>query len=164
MDLIEIGINMSNRVDSPRDTDYWRALVNATQNLLVPQAIDLDRSTHADSQNSIFVKMNLAPMDWKRSNHNMRIIELFASQTFRNENKHISSKMRKTCISTIPPIKQKRRNGFYRSAFYILFAWKLKGRVAASGVNNKMHILRREVINPLTPSPLSAKYAADTVS
>ena len=35
MDLKEIGINMSNWVDSAHDRDYWRALVNAALNLRV---------------------------------------------------------------------------------------------------------------------------------
>ena len=29
MDLKEMGINMRNWADSAKDTDYWRALVNA---------------------------------------------------------------------------------------------------------------------------------------
>ena len=41
MDLKEIGINMSNWVDSTQDGDYWRAFVNATLNLRVPQAMEL---------------------------------------------------------------------------------------------------------------------------
>ena len=36
MDFKEIGINMSNCVDSAHDWDYWRALVNAALNLQVP--------------------------------------------------------------------------------------------------------------------------------
>ena len=36
MDLEEIGINEGNWVDSARDRDYWRALVNAALNLRVP--------------------------------------------------------------------------------------------------------------------------------
>jgi hypothetical protein len=36
MDLEEIGINTSNRVDSAQDKDYWRALVNAALNFRVP--------------------------------------------------------------------------------------------------------------------------------
>ena len=36
MDLEEIGINAENWVDSALDRDYWRALVNAALNLLVP--------------------------------------------------------------------------------------------------------------------------------
>ena len=36
MDLKEIGMNTENLVDSARDTDYWRALVNAALNLWVP--------------------------------------------------------------------------------------------------------------------------------
>ena len=35
MDLKEIGINTKNWVDSARDRDYWRALVNAALNLRV---------------------------------------------------------------------------------------------------------------------------------
>ena len=35
MDIKEIGINMRNYVDSAEGKDYWRALVNAAQNLLV---------------------------------------------------------------------------------------------------------------------------------
>ena len=36
MDLEEIGINPGNWVDSARDRDYWRALVNSALNLRVP--------------------------------------------------------------------------------------------------------------------------------
>ena len=36
MDLEEIGINAGNWVDSARDRNYWRALVNAVFNLRVP--------------------------------------------------------------------------------------------------------------------------------
>ena len=36
MDLEEIGINTKNWVDSAKDRDYWRALVNATLDLRVP--------------------------------------------------------------------------------------------------------------------------------
>ena len=36
MDLKEMGINTRNWVDSARDRDYWRALVNTALNLLVP--------------------------------------------------------------------------------------------------------------------------------
>ena len=36
MDLEEIGIITGNCVDSAQDKDYWRALVNAALNLLVP--------------------------------------------------------------------------------------------------------------------------------
>ena len=36
MDLKEIGINTRNWVDSAQDKDYWRSIVNATLNLLVP--------------------------------------------------------------------------------------------------------------------------------
>ena len=35
-DLEEIGINTGNWVDSTRDRNYWRALVNAALNLRVP--------------------------------------------------------------------------------------------------------------------------------
>ena len=35
MDIKEMGINTRNWVDSAQDTDYWRALVNATLNLRV---------------------------------------------------------------------------------------------------------------------------------
>ena len=35
MDLIEIGINTRNWVDSVQDRDYWRALANAALNLRV---------------------------------------------------------------------------------------------------------------------------------
>ena len=41
MDLEEIGINAGNWVDSAQDMNYWRALVNAALNLLVPSAIEL---------------------------------------------------------------------------------------------------------------------------
>ena len=36
MDLKEVGINAGNWVDSDKDRVYWRALVNAVLNLLVP--------------------------------------------------------------------------------------------------------------------------------
>ena len=36
MDLEEIGVNAGNWVDSAQDMDYWRTLVNAALNLLVP--------------------------------------------------------------------------------------------------------------------------------
>ena len=36
MDLKEIGINMRNWVDSAKDRDYWRLLVNVALNLRVP--------------------------------------------------------------------------------------------------------------------------------
>ena len=36
MDLKEIGISTRNWVDSAQDRVYWRALVNAPLNLLVP--------------------------------------------------------------------------------------------------------------------------------
>jgi hypothetical protein len=36
MDLEEISIDEGNWVDSARDKDYWRALVNAALNLRVP--------------------------------------------------------------------------------------------------------------------------------
>jgi hypothetical protein len=36
MDLEEIGINAGNWVDSAKDRDYWRALVNAALKLRVP--------------------------------------------------------------------------------------------------------------------------------
>ena len=36
MDLKEIGVNKRNWVDLAQDRDYWRALVNAALNLLVP--------------------------------------------------------------------------------------------------------------------------------
>ena len=36
MDLKDIGINTGNLLDSARDKDYWRALVNAALNLRIP--------------------------------------------------------------------------------------------------------------------------------
>ena len=36
MDLVEIGINAGNWVDSAQDRNYWRALVNAALNIRVP--------------------------------------------------------------------------------------------------------------------------------
>ena len=36
MNLEEIGIKAGNWVDSAQDRDYWRAVVNAVLNLLVP--------------------------------------------------------------------------------------------------------------------------------
>ena len=41
MDLEEIDINAGNCVESARDRDYWRALVNAALNLRVPKAMEL---------------------------------------------------------------------------------------------------------------------------
>jgi hypothetical protein len=41
MDLKEIGINMSNWVDSTQDRDYWRALVNESLKLQVSRAMGL---------------------------------------------------------------------------------------------------------------------------
>ena len=41
MDLKEADINTRNLVDSAQIRDYWRALVNATLNLRVPQAMEL---------------------------------------------------------------------------------------------------------------------------
>ena len=41
MDLEEFGINAGNWVDSDQYRNYWRALVNATLNLLVPWAMEL---------------------------------------------------------------------------------------------------------------------------
>ena len=41
MDLEEIGIRSGNWVDSAQDRNYWRALVNATLNLRVPEAMEL---------------------------------------------------------------------------------------------------------------------------
>ena len=40
MDLKEIGVNWRNWVDSDEDRDYWRALVNETLNLRVPQTME----------------------------------------------------------------------------------------------------------------------------
>ena len=36
MDIEEIGMDAGNWVDSAQDWNYWRALVNAALNLLVP--------------------------------------------------------------------------------------------------------------------------------
>ena len=36
MDLVEIGINAGNWVDSAQDRNYWRALVNVALNFRVP--------------------------------------------------------------------------------------------------------------------------------
>ena len=36
MDLEEIGINAGNWVDSAQDRNYWRALMNAAFDLLIP--------------------------------------------------------------------------------------------------------------------------------
>ena len=41
MDLIEIGMNTRNWVDSALDRDYLRNLVNAALNLRVPEAMEL---------------------------------------------------------------------------------------------------------------------------
>ena len=43
MDLEGIGINAWNWVDSAKDRDYWRALVNAALNLRVPYSMKLFR-------------------------------------------------------------------------------------------------------------------------
>ena len=39
INLKEIGINTRNWVDSAKDRDYWRALVNAALKLQVPYAM-----------------------------------------------------------------------------------------------------------------------------
>ena len=44
-DLKEIYINTRNWVDSAEDRDYRRALVNATLNLRVPEAMELVKPT-----------------------------------------------------------------------------------------------------------------------
>ena len=49
MDLEELGINAGNQVDSVQDRDYWRALVNAALNLLVPLAMELVKSLKGDN-------------------------------------------------------------------------------------------------------------------
>ena len=41
LDLEEIAFNAGNWVDSARDRNYWRALVNAAFNLRVPKAMEL---------------------------------------------------------------------------------------------------------------------------
>ena len=41
MDLKEIGINTRNWVDSTRDRNYWRALVNVSLNLRVSLVMEL---------------------------------------------------------------------------------------------------------------------------
>ena len=41
MDPKEIGINTRNWVDSARDRDYWRALMNVALNLRVPWVMEL---------------------------------------------------------------------------------------------------------------------------
>ena len=41
MDLEEIGNNAGNWVDSARDRNYWRALVNAVLSLRVSYAMEL---------------------------------------------------------------------------------------------------------------------------
>ena len=41
MYLEKIGINESNWVDSAQDRDYWRTLVNAALNFLVPKVMEL---------------------------------------------------------------------------------------------------------------------------
>ena len=43
MYLKEILINIRNWVDLVQDRDFWRALVNAALNLLIPQATSLDQ-------------------------------------------------------------------------------------------------------------------------
>ena len=42
MDIKEIGISMRNWVDSAKDRDYWRVLVNAVLNLRIPLDMELD--------------------------------------------------------------------------------------------------------------------------
>ena len=49
IDLKEIGINTRNWVDSAQDSDYWRALVNATLILWVPKAMELDTFSYPGS-------------------------------------------------------------------------------------------------------------------
>ena len=41
MDLKEIGVNISNWIDSTQDRNYCRALVNVSLNLQVQQTMDL---------------------------------------------------------------------------------------------------------------------------
>ena len=36
-----IGVSVRNLIDSAQDWNYWRAVLNATLNLLVPQAMGL---------------------------------------------------------------------------------------------------------------------------
>jgi hypothetical protein len=43
MDLKEIGIDTRKWVDSTRNRDYWRALMNKALNLRVPYAMELVR-------------------------------------------------------------------------------------------------------------------------
>jgi hypothetical protein len=42
MDLKEIDVNTKNWVDSTQDRGYWRAFVNATLNLRLPLAMELE--------------------------------------------------------------------------------------------------------------------------
>jgi hypothetical protein len=41
MNLKEIGINTRNLVDSAKDGDYWRALVNAVFNIRIPYSMEI---------------------------------------------------------------------------------------------------------------------------
>ena len=41
MDFEGIGVNAGDWVDSAQDRDYWRAFVNATLKLQIPQALEL---------------------------------------------------------------------------------------------------------------------------
>ena len=41
MELKEIGINTRNWINSARDRDYWRALVNVALNCRFPKAMEL---------------------------------------------------------------------------------------------------------------------------
>ena len=43
IDLKEIGVSARNCFDSPQAKDYWSALVNATLNLRVPLAMELQK-------------------------------------------------------------------------------------------------------------------------
>ena len=45
MDLEEIGINAGNWVDSARDRNYWKTLVNAALNLSLPATLESSNCT-----------------------------------------------------------------------------------------------------------------------
>ena len=41
MDLTEKGINVRKWVDSAKERDYWRVLVNAALNFRIPKAMEI---------------------------------------------------------------------------------------------------------------------------
>ena len=63
MDLKEMGINTSNWVDSIQGKEYWRARVNETLNLRVPQAMMLVmRKRRYDMRRSLSPERKIDPV------------------------------------------------------------------------------------------------------